>query len=147
MKKFFVTLFAFVFLFAGQAMADGKAAAEKQVKDAIAYAKANGKDKAIAEINKGMFRDGELYVTVYDLTGKCLAHPVKAAQVGQNLIDTKDADGVAFVAERVKIVKENKAGWQKYKFMNPVTKKIEPKEVYNEGFEDLIFSAGAYEKK
>ena len=106
MKKFFAALVAIVFLFAGQAFADGKAAAEKQVKDAIAYAKTNGKDKAVAEINKGMFRDGELYVTVYDLEGKCLAHPVKAAQVGQNLMGSKDADGVAFGADRVKIAKE-----------------------------------------
>jgi cytochrome c len=147
MKKFFAALFAVTFLFATQAMADGKAAAEKQVKDAIAYAKANGKDKAVAEINKGMFRDGELYVTVYTLDGKCLAHPVKATQVGQNLMDSKDPDGVPFVAERVKIAKEKGSGWQTYKFMNPVSKKIEPKEVYNEKFEDLIFSAGAYEKK
>ena len=31
--------------------------------------------------------------------------------------------------------------------MNPTTKKIEPKEVFNELFDGLIFSAGAYEKK
>jgi hypothetical protein len=45
------------------------AEAEAMVKKAIAYLKANGKDKAFAEFSnpKGQFVDRDLYVTVYDL--------------------------------------------------------------------------------
>ena len=52
------------------------AEAEAMVKKAVAEIKANGKDKAFAEFNnpKGKFTDRDLYITVYDMNGKCLSH-------------------------------------------------------------------------
>ena len=51
------------------------AEAKKMVEDAIAYIKANGKNKAFAEISnpKGKFVDRDLYVYVCDMNGTCLA--------------------------------------------------------------------------
>ena len=48
------------------------AEAEAMVKKAVAEIKASGKDKAFAEINnkKGKFTDRDLYVFVYDMSGK-----------------------------------------------------------------------------
>jgi signal transduction histidine kinase len=117
------------------------------VRQAIEFAKSSGKDALIAEINKGKFRDGEVYVTIYDLEGKCLAHPVKPALVGSNLMSVKDPDGVPYVKERNDLVKAKGSGWVRYKFANPVTKKLEQKEAYAELWDGLIFSCGAYEKK
>lgn len=129
----------------GSAFADdGKALAEKQVKDAIAFAKAKGKEAVVAEVNKGGFKVGEVYVTIFDTEGKCLAHPTKPARVGQNLMNEKDPDGKLFIKERIDAVKAGKSGWQTYKFQNPDTKKMEPKEAYYEGWEGLAFTAGAY---
>jgi signal transduction histidine kinase len=126
---------------------EAKQVAIDHVRQAIEFAKSHGKDAAIAEANKGKFKDGEVYVTIYDLDGKCLAHPTKPALVGSNLMSVKDPDGVAYVKDRTELVKAKGSGWVSYKFPNPVSKKLEKKESYAELWDGLIFSAGAYEKK
>jgi cytochrome c len=125
----------------------GKASdAEAMVKKAVAFFKANGKEKALAEISdtKGKFVDGDLYVFVYDLSGKCVAHGGNPKMVGKDLIDLKDADGKPFVKERIEIIKSKGKGWQNYKWSNPVTKAIEDKTAYIEKVDDLIVGCGAY---
>lgn len=122
------------------------AEAEALVKKAVAFVKANGKDKSFAEISnpKGKFVAGELYVFVYDINGKCVAHGGNAKMVGKDLIELKDADGKSFVKERVEIAKTKGSGWQNYKWNNPTTNKIEDKVAYVEKYEDLIVGCGAY---
>jgi cytochrome c len=149
MKKALTIILACLFI-AGiitQAVAAGtKAEAEAMVKKAIAYYKANGKDAAFAEIsnNKGKFVKEDLYVTVYDMNGKCVAHGANSKMVGKDLIEMRDPDGVYFVKERVKLANTAGKGWQDYKFTNPVTKKVEPKTMYIEKFDNYIFSCGVY---
>jgi len=122
------------------------AEAEALVKKAIAFAKARGKDAVFAEINnpKGRFTDRDLYVFVYDLNGKCVAHGQNPKMIGKELIDMKDADGKEFVKERVEIAKTKGSGWQDYKFTDPITKQIDHKRAYVERHEDLIFGSGIY---
>jgi signal transduction histidine kinase len=149
MKKIMALLVVLTLVtgFAGIASAaTTKADAEAMVKKAIAFVKENGKEKGFAEISnpKGKFVKDDVYVTVYDLNGKCLAHGSNAKMIGKDLMGMKDPDGVAYVKERVDIAKGKGKGWQDYKFNNPVTKKIEPKTVYVEKFEDMAFSAGVY---
>jgi cytochrome c len=118
------------------------------VKKAIEYIKANGNEKAFEAISnpKGMFVDRDLYVVVYDMTAKCLAHGQKLNMVGKELIDFKDADGKEFYKERVELMKKQSTAWQDYKFMNPVSKQIEPKSMYLERTGDLIVGCGVYSK-
>jgi cytochrome c len=118
------------------------------VKKAIDFYKANGKDKAFAEISnrKGQFVDRDLYVVVYDINGKCLAHGANAKMIGQDLIALKDVDGKEYIKERVEMMKKGTSGWQDYKFRNPASNQIEPKSMYLEKHEDLIFGCGAYNK-
>jgi cytochrome c len=136
--------------FAGIAAAGGKhgtpAEAEAMVKKAVNYYKANGRDKAFAEFDnpKGQFVRGDLYVMVYDMNGKNLAHGANPKMIGKDLIDLKDADGKAFVKERVEIAKEKGKGWQNYKWTNPVTHKIAEKTAYLEKVDDVIILCGAY---
>jgi signal transduction histidine kinase len=149
MKRILTAFLSMVMVvgFAGFASAEvTKAEAEAMVKKAIAFVKANGKEKGFAEINntKGQFVKEDTYVTVYDLNGKCLAHGSNAKMIGKDLIGMKDPDGVAYVKQRVEIAKGKGKGWQDYKFNNPISKKIEPKTVYVEKYEDMAFSAGVY---
>lgn len=120
--------------------------AVKLVKDAIEYSKKNGKDAVISEINKGKFKDGDTYVTLYDLDGTCLAHPTSPTRIGQNFMNEKDPDGKFFVKERIELVKAKGSGWQTYTFMNPKTKKSDSKEAYNELHDGVVFSCGVYKK-
>ena len=140
-----------VFLFSGLAQSAeiGTAAeAEAMVKKAAAYIKANGKDKGFAEISnpQGPFKDRDLYVVVYDLNGKCLAHGQNPKMAGKDLIEMKDPDGKAFVKERVELAKTKDKFWQDYKFTNPVSKKVEPKSMYMEKHGDMLIGCGIYKK-
>ena len=112
----------------------------------IEYMKANGKEKTIAEVNNlnGKFRDRDLYVTINTLQAVTLAHGANAKMQGKDLIELRDADGKYFMKERLEIVKAKGKGWQDYKFVNPVTKAIEPKAMYFEKYEDVIVNCGIY---
>ena len=120
--------------------------AEAMVQKGVAYIKANGKDKAYAEItNKhGQFVDRDLYLTVWQFDGKVLAHGANEKMVGKMLIDMKDIDGKAFVRERMQLAKTKASFWQDYKFTNPVSKKVEPKAMYCERLDETVVCGGIY---
>ncbi len=151
MKRTLAAVLVSVFLLVMASMAlaatnGTPAEAEAMVKKAIAFMKANGKDKAFAEIgnSKGQFIDRDLYVFVYDMNGKCVAHGFNPKMVGKDLIEMKDPDGKFYVKERVEIAKTKGKGLQNYKFTNPDSKKIDDKSAYIEKYEDFIFGCGAY---
>ena len=124
------------------------AEAEALVKKAIQLVKAEGKEKAFAEVNnpKGKFVDRDLYIFVYDMDGKCVAHGFNQKMIGKELIEIKDSDGKLYVKERVEIAKTKGKGWQDYKFTDPITKKIEPKSAYVERVENMIVGCGVYKR-
>ena len=117
------------------------------VKKAVAAIKAEGSDKAYAEISDtaGPFVDRDLYIVVYGLDGMVLAHGADAKRIGTNQIGDKDPDGKAFVKERVELAATKPSFWQSYKFMNPVTKKVEPKEMYCERLDQAVVCGGVYQ--
>lgn len=119
--------------------------AEAMVKKAIEYYKKHGKDKTIAELVKkpGPFVDRDLYVTLYNMNADALAH-INPKMVGKNMMDLRDADGKYHIKERIDAAKTGTSGWQDFKFFNPVTKKIEPKRMYWEKHDGLVFACGAY---
>ena len=125
----------------------GKDDAVAMVKKGIAFIKANGTDKGYAAITSKdkQFIDRDLYLVVYGLDGKCLAHGANPKQVGKDLIELTDVDGKYFVKDRVAMVKSKPAGaWQDYKFTNPVSKKIEPKTMYCEKLAETAVCGGVY---
>jgi cytochrome c len=153
MKRMFSYLAAVaVALFALNAQAQTAASqyastaeAEAMVKKAIAFYKKNGKEKAIAEFQKnpGPFVDRDLYVTVYTLNADALSH-INPKMVGKNMMELRDADGKYHIKERMEAASKGNSGWQDFKFYNPQSKKIEPKRMYWEKNDNLVFAAGAY---
>ena len=119
-----------------------------QVKKAVAFYKANGRDKALAELNNkdGQFAKGEDYVDVHDIDGVCVAHPVSPGIVGLNRMDQADPSGKKFIKEIVETAKTKPSGWIDYMRKNPVSGKIEKKLAYWERADGLIFKAGTYEQ-
>jgi len=132
-------------LHADEAKYATRAEAQSLVKKAIEYYKKNGKDKAIAEFlkNPGPFVDRDLYVTVYTLGGDALAH-INPKIVGKNMLDLRDGNGKYHIRERMEAAAKGTSGWQDFTFFNPVSKKIEPKEMYWEKYDSLVFACGAY---
>jgi cytochrome c len=148
MKKL-LSLLAATFLLTGAALAEERATpqdAEELVKTATSYLKKHGAEKAYKEFqNKsGPFIYKDLYVMVYDMNGKCLAHGADPAKVGKDLIDQKDANGKPYTRERLQLAKEKGKGRQEYVYKNPANGKVEPKEVYFEKVDEVVVSAGAY---
>jgi signal transduction histidine kinase len=122
------------------------AEASALVKKAIAYIKANGREKAFAEFANpnGPFRDRDLYVTTVDTDGKMLAHGVNPKLVGKSLIELKDIDGKYFVKEYVDLAKAKGNGWVDFKWPNPITKVVQQKSMYVEKMDDLVIGCGIY---
>jgi cytochrome c len=121
--------------------------AEAMVKKGVAYIKANPRDKAMADItdSKGAFVDRELYLTVYKMDGTAMAHGANAKFVGKNMIELRDGNGKEHIRERMELAKTKSAFWQDFTFINPVNKKMEPKQMYCEKTDDqLVVCGGIY---
>ncbi len=124
------------------------AEAEAMVKKAVDFIKSKGADTAYAAFTgqSADFIKNDLYVVVYSMTGKALAHGQNPKQVGKELIDFKDAEGKEFIKERVQLAQSKGSFWQDYKFTDPVTKKILPKSAYCEKLDTAIVCAGIYKR-
>ena len=116
------------------------------VKSAVTFIKEQGAEKAYPEITSktGKFHDRDVYVVVYQLDGKVLAHGSNEKFVGKDLIDAQDVDGKLYVKERVELAAKQPSFWQDYKFVNPVDKKVEPKQMYCEKLDNTAVCAGIY---
>jgi len=124
-----------------------KEEAVAMVKKAVAFLKANGRDKALAEFNKptGQFVDRDLYVFVGDMQGRCLAHCTMPELGGKDMMEVQDPEGRFITKERLEMLRKNNSGWQTYKYLNPATKRIETKSTYMERVGDLYIGVGVYQ--
>jgi cytochrome c len=117
------------------------------VKKIIAYAKANGKEKAIAAGNSPEFfvkDDG--YIFAYDTVGANkgvnLIHKNEKMR-GKNLLELKDGNGFELIKAMLdKCASPEKSGWIKYGWPNAVSKKVEPKESYAEFHDGVCYASG-----
>jgi signal transduction histidine kinase len=146
-KKLVVLAAMASFAFAGGAAWAGEptpADAQAMVKKAMAFAKANGKDKVTSEINntQGQFRAGSLYLVIQGADGTTVAHGSNEKLVGKMMINAKDVDGKEFVKEIIAAAKAKDGSWTEYKFTNPVSKKVELKAMYCERLDDTNFVCG-----
>jgi len=126
--------------------ADEKKEATELVDKAIAFAKANGKDKALAEISKskGTFDKGAIYVFAYDMMGVVVAHPNNPKLIGKNMLEMPDLDGKMFRKDIVAMAKKQGSGWVDYKYKNPETGKAEDKTTYLKAADGIIYLCGVY---
>ena len=131
------------------AQAENSSKAEALVKDAIAFAKKNGKVKLLeaTSLPSGAFhlkKGDSLYLFIYDVKGLCLAHGSRAPLVGLNRFDAKDPDGKFYVREMIANAKTKGKGWTEYKYPDPKTGKVELKSTFVMLHEDMVICAGAY---
>ena len=123
------------------------------VKQAVEFAKKNSNEKFTEEVSgtKGQFhftkgQNNDLYIFVYDLEGKVVAHGVRRELVGVNRWASKDPDGKAWIQDWTKLVKEKGSGWIEYKELNPAQgNKVMKKASFVELFNGMVIGAGIYE--
>lgn len=133
----------------GAALADRPSTAGEAsalVKKTIAHLKKHGKDKTLraASHPSATFVDRDLYVSVYDLDGKVLAHGSNPKLVGVNVAMLRDANDKYFIKDILAKAAGAGSGWVDYKWVDPVTKTLRDKSVYVEKADDLIVAAGYY---
>jgi len=124
-----------------------KEQAVAMVQKAVAFLKAQGPEKGYAEIDNksGQFVQGDLYIAVVGLDGTLLAYGADGNRVGDNVMDLKDSDGKEVIKERVDLAKTEPSFWQSYKFMSPMTKTVEPKQMYCERLNETVVCGGVYQ--
>jgi cytochrome c len=122
--------------------------AKALVKKARVYIREHGTEKAFAEISnpKGQFIDRDLYVYVYDKNMVSVAHGVNPRFIGKNMSELRDTDGVYITKGLLEAAKKG-GGTVKFKFMDPMTKTVEPKIGYAELEGDYLVGSGAYDKR
>ena len=135
---------------AGTAVASAatKDDAVAMVKKAVATIKADGPEKAYAEISApgSKFVNGEVYAYVAGLDGITLAHPTNPKLIGKNMQEVQDVDGKFFAKDMNELAKKQASFWYEYKFANPVTKKIQVKDNYCEAVGQTRVCAGVYQE-
>lgn len=152
MRKTWTTL-ALVAMVALPMAAQTRDQAKAFVKQAVEFAKKNSKEKFTEEVSgtKGQFhftkgQNNDLYIFVYDLEGKVVAHGVRRELVGVNRWASKDPDGKAWIQDWTKLVKEKGNGWIEYKELNPAqNNKVMKKASFVELFNGMVIGAGIYE--
>lgn len=122
------------------------AEAEALVHKAVAFLKANGPQKAAEAFTQGgAFKDRDLYVSYYELSGKVLGHGANPKLVGKDLIGLKDPDGKPFIQMIVDVARTKGKGWTgSYKFRDPLTDKLAEKVIYVERVDDTWVGVGVY---
>lgn len=114
------------------------------VKDGYEFMKKHGLSAAVAEFTSRQsdaYRFGDLYLVVFDMKGKIIAHGANLDSIGLNQYDLKDEDGRFFVRDIID--KANKGGgWIDFKLKNAF------QSVYVEkvdlGTDSFIIASGLY---
>jgi hypothetical protein len=143
--------FACALVISAPARADQAKPTQEEVvaltRKAAAIVETQGIEAARELFNKtGEFKYGEIYVNVIDFKGTWLIYPPRPASVGHNVINLRDADGRSLIQDIVKVAREKDEGWTEYRWINPVSNKVEMKLTYVKRIadKDIAASIGIY---
>lgn len=94
----------------------------------------------------GPFRFGEIYVNVIDGNGTWLVYPPNPKHEGKSVLNVRDADGKLLVQDIIRTARDTGEGWVEYRWLNPVSNRIEPKLTYVKQVpgKDMIVYVGMY---
>ncbi|SBT14016.1 cache domain-containing protein [Vibrio celticus] len=102
---------------------------------------------SITEFNdtEGSFVEGDLYVFVMDMSsGKLLAHGVSPELVGRSHNEILSPDDKPILTEMLNLAKENGRGVYTYRWLNPLSSKVETKHTYYRVIDNKLVGVGYY---
>jgi cytochrome c len=113
---------------------------------ASAFYKEAGREAALSEFNNrsGKFVDRDLYIFCSGPDQKISAHGSNSALIGKEIAIFKDADGLQFAAKLNELAQASGKAELEYRWVNPVSKKIETKSSIAEVFGADICGVGYY---
>jgi cytochrome c len=120
--------------------------AKEMLAKAVAHYKAVGRVAAFADFNarKAPFFDRDLYVFCIDSDHMTLANGGYPAYVGTSVDAVKDADGRPMGTVILKAVADKSEGSVEYRWLSPLSHRIEPKVSFVQKLGDDVCGVGAY---
>ncbi|HYC13781.1 MAG TPA: cache domain-containing protein [Stellaceae bacterium] len=122
---------------------EAKAMAEK----AATFLKEVGPETAFAAFNdksNAQYHDRDLYVFVRSMDGNTVAHGANPGMIGHTNLELKDPDGKLYNKEMIDVANGKGSGWVDYRWVNPISKKIEPKSSFVVKVGDYVVGVGFY---
>jgi methyl-accepting chemotaxis protein len=119
------------------------------VRQAVQHVKRVGQQRACDDFDDrtGEFVFGEYYVYAIDLNGIRVANGSDPASRGENIYDVRDEDGKACVRNIIDKATRKGKGWEDYKWLNPVSRRVEQKSLYFELVDGIVVCCGVYRKE
>ena len=113
------------------------------VESAARHLRAKGRERAYRDFEtpNSAFMFADYYVYVFDLQGNVYVHPTLK---GKNALDLADSDGKQFVRPMIATAKSSGKGWEDYRWLNPITNKVEQKSDYFQRADELVVACGIY---
>ncbi len=87
-------------------------------------------------------QDGTGYIFVYDFNGVVLSDPIQRQNIGKNLYDTKDTNGVMVIKDLIDVSLKKEGGFVEYQWLKPTTGSLSPKISYAKSFEPWGWMVG-----
>jgi len=78
--------------------------------------------------------DGTGYIFIYDYNGVVLSDPIQRQNIGKNLYDIEDVNGVKVIKDLIDVSKSKEGGYVKYSWLKPTTGKQGSKISYAKSF-------------
>ncbi|TCT42387.1 cytochrome c [Vibrio crassostreae] len=103
--------------------------------------------ESLTEFNdaEGSFVEGDLYVFVMDMSsGKLLAHGVSPELVGRSHNEILSPDDKPILTDMLNLAKENGRGVYTYRWLNPLSSKVETKHTYYRVIDNKLVGVGYY---
>ena len=87
-------------------------------------------------------QDGTGYIFIYDFEGKVLSDPIQRENVGKNLYNIQDANGVMVIKDLIDVSRHEGGGFVEYQWLKPTTGLLSPKISYAKAFEPWGWMVG-----
>jgi cytochrome c len=122
------------------------AEAKAMLQKAVDHYKSVGRKQALADFNKkkAPFGDRDLYVACFGADHRITANGGFPKLVGESADLIRDADGQSVGQEGWDLASKNGQATLRYSWMNPVTRKMEPKITFFTKVGDDVCGVGAY---
>ena len=87
-------------------------------------------------------QDGTGYIFIYDFNGTNLSDPLQLHNIGKNLYDFKDPNGVQVIKELIDVSQKTEGGFVEYMWIKPITGVATPKISYAKAFKPWGWMVG-----
>jgi len=87
-------------------------------------------------------QDGTGYIFVYDFNGVVLSDPIQKQNIGKNLYDTKDTNGVMVIKDLIDVSRKKEGGFVEYQWLKPTSGSLSPKISFAKSFEPWGWMVG-----